>query len=107
MALLDVPSSIKDPSPVLEIYIFRNVILPFVFSRQNTGQLTDAIGAKALSFMETGYQKEMTYKRDDGSFSAFGNSDAAGSTWLTAFVARSFRQVARRLTLLFLRVVFL
>lgn len=59
---------------------------------KNTGQLTDAIGAKALSFMETGYQKEMTYKRDDGSFSAFGNSDAAGSTWLTAFVARSFRQ---------------
>ena len=59
---------------------------------KNTGQLTDAISAKALGFMETGYQKELTYKRDDGSFSAFGKSDAAGSTWLTAFVARSFRQ---------------
>ena len=59
---------------------------------QNTGQLTEALSAKALKFMETGYQKELTYKREDGSFSAFGNSDAAGSTWLTAFVARSFRQ---------------
>lgn len=48
---------------------------------RNTGQLTDAISAKALGFMETGYQKELTYKRDDGSFSAFGKSDAAGSTW--------------------------
>lgn len=59
---------------------------------KNTGQLTDAIASKALGYMETGYQKELTYKRDDGSFSAFGKSDASGSTWLTAFVARSFRQ---------------
>ena len=48
---------------------------------KNTGQLTDAISSKALGFMETGYQKELTYKRDDGSFSAFGKSDASGSTW--------------------------
>jgi hypothetical protein len=39
---------------------------------KNIGQLTDAISSKALGFMETGYQKELTYKRDDGSFSAFG-----------------------------------
>lgn len=48
---------------------------------KNTGQLTDALRAKALSHMETGYQKELTYKRDDGSFSAFGKADASGSTW--------------------------
>ena len=29
-----------------------------------------------------GYQKEVTFERDDGSFSAFGNSDPAGSVWL-------------------------
>ncbi|EFX86067.1 hypothetical protein DAPPUDRAFT_313404 [Daphnia pulex] len=66
---------------------------------KNIGQLTDAISSKALGFMETGYQKELTYKRDDGSFSAFGKSDAAGSTWLTAFVARSFRQAQPYITI--------
>lgn len=40
----------------------------------------------------TGYQRELRYRHDDGSFSAFGNSDASGSTWLTAFVLKSFAQ---------------
>jgi len=31
--------------------------------------------------METGYQQELTYRRSDGSFSAFGSVDASGSTW--------------------------
>ena len=39
-----------------------------------------------------GYQRELTYKHFDGSFSAFGNSDNSGSTWLTAFVVKSFAQ---------------
>lgn len=42
--------------------------------------------------IETGYQRELTYRRDDGSFSAFGNADKAGSTWLTAFVVKTFLQ---------------
>jgi len=28
-----------------------------------------------------GYQRELTYQRDDGSFSAFGNRDPSGSIW--------------------------
>ncbi|PAV87616.1 hypothetical protein WR25_06818 isoform B [Diploscapter pachys] len=47
---------------------------------------------KALEHMKVGYQRELTYKRSDNSFSAFGNSDKHGSTWLTAFVVRSFAQ---------------
>jgi hypothetical protein len=42
--------------------------------------------------MSAGYQRELTYRRDDNSFSAFGKSDPHGSTWLTAFVVRSFKQ---------------
>ncbi|EJD75505.1 A-macroglobulin complement component family protein [Loa loa] len=47
---------------------------------------------KAKKYMESGYQRELTYRRDDHSFSAFGQSDKHGSTWLTAFVVRSFKQ---------------
>ena len=31
-----------------------------------------------------------SYKRKDGSFSAFGNRDKSGSAWLTAFVTKCF-----------------
>ncbi|XP_068084683.1 CD109 antigen isoform X2 [Anabrus simplex] len=65
---------------------------------RNTKQLTPAVENKALRFMETGYQQELTYRRDDGSFSAFGSSDSHGSTWLTAFVARAFRQAMPYIT---------
>ncbi|XP_030575167.1 CD109 antigen-like [Archocentrus centrarchus] len=48
------------------------------------------IRSQALAYMMEGYQKQLSYQRDDGSFSAFGNSDTSGSTWLTAFVVRCF-----------------
>uniref|UniRef100_A0A6B2E4V8 CD109 antigen n=1 Tax=Phlebotomus kandelakii TaxID=1109342 RepID=A0A6B2E4V8_9DIPT len=60
-----------------------------------TGKETPEIEKKATKYMESGYQRELTYKHKDGSFSAFGESDKSGSTWLTAFVARSFRQAKK------------
>lgn len=66
---------------------------------RNTHQLTAEIEAKAKKYMEIGYQRELTYKHNDGSYSAFGQSDESGSTWLTAFVAKSFRQAATHITI--------
>ncbi len=60
-----------------------------------TGRLTPEIEAKAKKFMEAGYQRELTYKRSDHSFSVFGQSDEHGSTWLTAFVVKSFHQAKK------------
>ncbi|XP_072249229.1 alpha-2-macroglobulin-like protein 1 isoform X2 [Leuresthes tenuis] len=56
----------------------------------STGQLTQKILEKARRFLESGYQRELTFKHDDGSYSAFGKSDESGNTWLTAFVMKSF-----------------
>jgi hypothetical protein len=39
-----------------------------------------------------GYQRELNYRHTDGSYSAFGDTDAEGSMWLTAFVVKSFAQ---------------
>ncbi|XP_017115777.1 CD109 antigen isoform X4 [Drosophila elegans] len=61
---------------------------------QVTGRKLPAVESKAKKFLEIGYQRELTYKHDDGSYSAFGKSDPAGSTWLTAYVMRSFHQAA-------------
>ncbi|XP_063596598.1 alpha-1-inhibitor 3-like [Penaeus indicus] len=60
-----------------------------------TEQGTPEITEKLLRFMRTGYQRELLYRRDDSSYSAFGNADDSGSTWLTAFVLKSFAQARR------------
>ncbi|XP_050717837.1 pregnancy zone protein-like isoform X3 [Eriocheir sinensis] len=57
-------------------------------TRQTTPEATE----KLLRYMNTGYQRELLYRRSDGSYSAFGNADDSGSTWLTAFVLKSFAQ---------------
>ncbi|KAF7655787.1 hypothetical protein LDENG_00050910 [Lucifuga dentata] len=48
--------------------------------------------ARALGHMRAGYQRQLSYLRDDGSFGACGASDTSGSIWLTAFVVRCFLQ---------------
>lgn len=55
-----------------------------------TKQLTSDAEKTAKEYIEKGYQQQLTYKHADGSFSAFGTADKNGSTWLTAFVAKSF-----------------
>ncbi len=59
---------------------------------EESGQLKPEIMAKAEKLMITGYQRELTYRHRDGSFSAFGESDEEGSLFLTAFVLKSFSQ---------------
>ncbi|XP_017551199.1 CD109 antigen isoform X2 [Pygocentrus nattereri] len=57
-----------------------------------TGRVNEEIRSKALTYMTQGYERELSYQRIDGSFSAFGDSDSSGSTWLSAFVLRCFLQ---------------
>ena len=40
-----------------------------------------------------GYQRELSYKRTDGSYSAFGNSDSEGNMWYVFFEIYSLRAV--------------
>jgi CD109 antigen len=75
----------------------QNMILfaPNVFVTRylkETGQLKPEVMAKAEHLMVTGYQRQLTYRRSDGSFSAFGQQDKEGSLWLTSFVMKSFAQ---------------
>ncbi|XP_068137598.1 CD109 antigen isoform X2 [Hyperolius riggenbachi] len=65
---------------------------PLIFVMEylaNTRQV-NYLAPKLISYMKEGYQRELIYQRDDGSFSAFGNNDPSGSTWLSAFVLRCF-----------------
>ena len=62
-----------------------------------TGKLSSDIKKRAADNVLTGYQRQLTYRHDDGSFSAFGPSTASpsGSLWLTAFVLRVFADAKR------------
>lgn len=64
-----------------------------------TSQLSPYIENKIKSYTEIGYQGQLSYRHSDGSFSVFGKSDQSGSTWLTAFIAKSFRQAAEHINI--------
>ncbi|XP_042247389.1 CD109 antigen [Thunnus maccoyii] len=57
-----------------------------------TGQANQDTTETATAYMMKGYERELSYQRVDGSFSAFGDQDSSGSTWLSAFVLRCFLQ---------------
>jgi CD109 antigen len=56
------------------------------------GQDSGPIRDNALTFINSGYQRELTYQRRDGSFCAFGNDMESGSVWLSAFVIKCFHE---------------
>ncbi len=59
---------------------------------EETGQVKPEIMAKIELMMTTGYQRELTFMRSDGSFSAFGQNDKEGSLFLNAFVLKTIVQ---------------
>ncbi|XP_050401195.2 alpha-2-macroglobulin [Patella vulgata] len=61
---------------------------------KSTGQMDSIDSDSIKKFLIAGYQRELRYKRSDHSFSAFGQSDGDGSTWLTVFVAKCFHQAS-------------
>lgn len=70
------------------IHFVPNIVILDYLKREK--KLTPELEKKIMGFVEVGYQTELKFKRLDGSFSAFGELDAEGSTWLTAFVLKSF-----------------
>ena len=77
------------PEPISRNLVPNIVVLDYLTRAK---RITPSIKSKAVKHIESGYQRELTFRRDDGSFSAFGKSDKAGSTWLTAYVVKSFIQ---------------
>ncbi|XP_052854360.1 LOW QUALITY PROTEIN: alpha-2-macroglobulin [Drosophila gunungcola] len=63
-------------------------------------KLTPALDTRIKRNLQEGYQNMLQYRHDDGSFSSFGpykwrqeDPERNGSTWLTAYVLRSFSKI--------------
>uniref|UniRef100_A0AAV2KCX4 Uncharacterized protein n=1 Tax=Knipowitschia caucasica TaxID=637954 RepID=A0AAV2KCX4_KNICA len=66
---------------------------PMVYVLQYLKSIGETSGErvqKIKHLLTTGYEKQLSFLRRDGAFSAFGDSDPSGSTWLSAFVLRVF-----------------
>ncbi|CAG9811984.1 unnamed protein product [Chironomus riparius] len=61
----------------------------------NLNKLNPETEAKLKKHLDVGYQKQLTYKNKGGSYSGFGMKTENGSTWLTAYVAKSFNQASK------------
>lgn len=62
-----------------QIHLMPNLII--LSYLKYTGQSTPTIENEAVGFLERGYQQQLSYKRDDGTFSAFGDRDEGSSVW--------------------------
>ncbi|KAF4022812.1 hypothetical protein G4228_014833 [Cervus hanglu yarkandensis] len=57
---------------------------------KSTKQLTEEIKSKALFFLSNGYQKQLSFKNLDGSYSVFWQRNQEGSIWLSALTFKTF-----------------
>ncbi|XP_068113921.1 alpha-2-macroglobulin-like [Hyperolius riggenbachi] len=69
----------------LEIFVSNAQVVKYL---QATKQLTPKFKEKAVKYMITGYQRQLLFKNENGSYSLFNRFKP--STWLTAFTLRSF-----------------
>ncbi|XP_059479116.1 alpha-1-inhibitor 3-like [Neocloeon triangulifer] len=89
-SLIRLPTGCGEQNMVL--FVPNLVVLDYLGA---TDSLTQSTKSKAVANLVKGYQRELTYRHDDGSYSAFGKNDATGSMWLTAFVLKSFSQAKK------------
>ncbi|XP_077026097.1 ovostatin homolog 2-like isoform X2 [Tamandua tetradactyla] len=58
-----------------------------------TGQLTEKVKSKAFFFLSNGYQKQLSFKNFDGSYSVFLQRNQKGSLWLTALTFKTLERM--------------
>jgi len=62
----------------------------------STNQKEPELERKAIQFMEIGYNRQQKYNHPNGAYSIWGDKGAKdGSTWLTAFVVKSFSEASQ------------
>ena len=63
---------------------------------EGTGQKNEELEEKAKEYMRIGYKRQAKYNHANGAYSIWGDKgDKDGSSWLTAFVVKSFSEAAQ------------
>ena len=56
-------------------------ILKYLQAEGRGNGVDERIKAKAIDYLVKGYQRQLTFRREDGSYSAFGERDGTGNMW--------------------------
>ncbi|XP_045637175.1 ovostatin homolog 2-like [Ursus americanus] len=60
---------------------------------KSTKQLTEEVKSKAFFFLSNGYQKQLSFKNYDGSYSVFRQRNQKGSMWLSALTFKTLERM--------------
>ncbi|XP_057159317.1 ovostatin homolog 2-like [Ursus arctos] len=60
---------------------------------KSTKQLTEEVKSKAFFFLSNGYQKQLSFKNYDGSYSVFRQRNQKGSIWLSALTFKTLERM--------------
>ncbi|CAK7298902.1 Ovostatin homolog 2 [Vulpes lagopus] len=60
---------------------------------KSTKQLTKEVKSKAFFFLSNGYQKQLSFKNFDGSYSVFWQKNQKGSIWLSALTFKTLERM--------------
>uniref|UniRef100_H0XV65 Ovostatin n=1 Tax=Otolemur garnettii TaxID=30611 RepID=H0XV65_OTOGA len=62
---------------------------------QSTEQLTEEVKSQELLFLSNGYQKQLSFRNSDGSYSMFWQKNQKGSIWLSALTFKTFERMKK------------
>ncbi|XP_055550057.1 thioester-containing protein 1 allele S3-like [Wyeomyia smithii] len=97
--IADVDNYIRQPSGNAEQNIIQMVPSAILLDYITDIHAYNEIARKKTTrYLEMGYQNQLKFKRNDGSFSTAGNKDNFGSVFLTALVAKTLQQASRFVT---------
>nr|AFY13482.1 MULTIFUNCin [Chthamalus fissus] len=88
--LIEAPTGGGEPNMI--------TMMPNIYIRdylERVGQLTERERRQTDHNMKSGYQRELRYRRRDGSFSSYGPADREGSVFLTALVIDAFKKASK------------
>ncbi|XP_055588566.1 thioester-containing protein 1 allele S3-like [Uranotaenia lowii] len=89
-ALLTLPTGCGEQNMIK--FVPNVVILDYLSETQT---INEEIKTRAINYLTQGYQNQLKFKRSDGTFSFWSDTNEKGSTFLTAFVAKSFCMAAK------------
>ena len=89
--LVDIPTGCGEQNM---IGLVPNIAVANYLSMSNVNEKHENLKNEAIQNAKTGYFRQLKYQHNDGSFSAFGQKEQRdqGSSWLTAFVLKSFAE---------------
>uniref|UniRef100_A0A2K5ECH1 Ovostatin homolog 2-like n=1 Tax=Aotus nancymaae TaxID=37293 RepID=A0A2K5ECH1_AOTNA len=62
---------------------------------KSTGQLTEEVQSKAFFLLSNGYQRQLSFKNSDGSYSMFWQQNQKGSIWLSALIFKTLERMKK------------